>query len=117
MPNHAHVVLQPLPKEAGWRAWCKYDSFHRLEDILRDMKKFSALEINKSAGRRGSVWLSESYDRIVRGENDLCEVVDYIHHNPVRWNLVKRPEQYPWSSASSIYSGKSEYRDWFTLSL
>ncbi len=117
MPNHAHTVLQPLPREPGWEAWCRYENFHKLEDILGDIKKFSSREINRLAGRRGSVWLKESFDRIVRGDNDLSDVIDYVHHNPVRWDLVRRPEQYPWSSASTIYSGRSEYNDWFSTSL
>jgi REP element-mobilizing transposase RayT len=113
MSNHTHAILQPLPRKTGWSAWCDYDRFHRLEDILRDIKKFSALAINKSLGRRGSLWRDESFDRVIRSDSDLVEVIDYIHHNPVRWGLVQLPEQYPWSSASTIYSGREEYREWF----
>ncbi len=115
MPNHVHVVMQPLPRVGGWDAWCKNEMFYKLEDILRDIKKFSALEINRSVGRHGPVWLTESFDRIARGGNDLWSVIDYVHGNPVRWGLVQQPEKYPWSSASTIYSGRIEYRDWFTI--
>ncbi len=115
MPNHVHLVRQPLPKESGWAAWCNYRRYSKLESIIGCMKKFSARKINRAAGRRGSVWQDESYDRIIRGGKDLNEVVDYVHHNPVTWGLVQKPELYPWSSASTIYSGRDDYRDWFAF--
>ncbi len=73
------------------------------------------IEMNRRMVRRGANWEEEYFDRTVRGDKDLVEVIDYIHHNPVRWKLVTRPELYRWSSASTIYSGKPEFDGWFML--
>ena len=114
MPNHSHAVLQPLPQSNEISAWCDYGYFYKLESILGSIKKYSSRRINKIHDRIGKpVWKSENFDRIARSEKDLDDLVDYIHGNPVRWKLVKRAEDYLWSSASTIYSGRSEYRYWF----
>jgi len=69
MPNHVHVLVKPLQD-------------HTLSDILHSWKSFTAKEINKATGRSGSVWQSESYDRIVRDWENLLNARDYIERNP-----------------------------------
>lgn len=113
MPNHVHGVLQPLPKTQDRKSCLDYADYHKLEDITGSIKKFSSRRINSVLDRTGSFWKEESFDRIVRGELDLVTLIDYIHGNPVRWKLVQRPEQYRWSSASTIYSGNIKYAGWF----
>jgi putative transposase len=114
MPTHAHLALQPLPRTKTLEAWCDYREYHQLEDILGSIKKYTSRKINKAHHRAGKLfWRSECFDRMARNEKDLDSLVDYIHGNPVRWGLALRPEDYPWSSASTIYSGKDEYRTWF----
>jgi hypothetical protein len=41
-------------------------------------------------------WQDESFDRIVRREENLREKCDYIAMNPVRKGLVSIPDEYPW---------------------
>jgi len=115
MPDHVHLVIQPLPTVEGLSAWCDYTAQYQLENILGSVKKFSAKKINKIRGRSGMpVWKSECFDRIARNDKDVDGMVDYVHGNPIRRGLAARPEDYRWSSASTIYSGKEEYRDWFS---
>ena len=115
MPNHVHLALQPLPRSREWNAFCDYRQFHRLEAITRVLKSYTANAINKKLGRSGHLWLEEPFDRIVRDQKDLDGLIDYIHRNPVRWQLVDRPEQYRWSSLATFYSGKEMYSGWFDL--
>jgi putative transposase len=114
MPNHTHLVIQPLPMNETLAAWCDYTEQHRVENILGSIKKYSGRRINESNCRTGKpLWRSECFDRIVRNEKDLDGLVEYVHGNPIRWGLARRPEDYRWSSASTIYSGRKKYRDWF----
>jgi REP element-mobilizing transposase RayT len=114
MPNHAHIAFQPLPREEGLSAWCDYRAYNKPENILGSIKKYSARRLNKIHCRVGkSVWIRECFDRIIRNDKDLDGLVDYIHGNPVKWGLSQWPEDYKWSSASTIYSGSDEYRNWF----
>ncbi len=69
MPNHVHVVLKPMQG-------------HDLPEILRSWKSFTSKEINKLLGRQGQLWQSESYDHLVRGENDLRAQIEYVITNP-----------------------------------
>jgi putative transposase len=39
--------------------------------------------INRMLGGRGSLWQAKSYDRIVRDDEHLYNVVQYIRRNPM----------------------------------
>jgi carbamoylphosphate synthase large subunit/REP element-mobilizing transposase RayT len=69
MPNHVHVLVQLAHGQT-------------LAEVLHSWKSFSAKAINHLLGRRGRVWQEESYDRIVRGWNELVRCRDYIARNP-----------------------------------
>jgi valyl-tRNA synthetase len=78
MPNHVHAIVTP---RAG----------HDLSEILHSWKSFTAHEINKRTGRSGELWLSESYDHIVRGERELHQIEEYIERNPEKAGLTAAP--------------------------
>ena len=69
MANHCHVVMQPFP---GWE----------LEDILQGLKGVVARRVNSARDDGGSIWQEESYDRIVRDDDHLWRVIQYIGRNP-----------------------------------
>lgn len=75
MPNHVHVLLKPL-------------SENKLDEILHSWKSFTANEINKALGKKGQVWMHESYDHIVRNEKALHTIRNYIRQNPVKAKLA-----------------------------
>ncbi len=76
MPNHIHAIVRPLVA-------CDND----LEDILHVWKGRSAYEINQRLGRTGKLWQRESFDRIIRDEEHLWRVIQYIGRNPLRAHL------------------------------
>jgi REP element-mobilizing transposase RayT len=78
MPDHVHLLLQPAAIEKG--------RWHSLSAILHSIKSFTAKKINTLMGRKGSVWQDESFDRIVRDENEFLEKWNYIRNNPVKEN-------------------------------
>lgn len=89
MPDHVHVVLQPLKNESG--AW--WD----LADLLHSIKSYSANQVNKIENTPGAtVWQTETYDRIIRDERELSFTLQYMASNPVVAGLVDRAEAYPW---------------------
>lgn len=85
MVNHVHILINPAAKIAR---------------ITKAIKNFSARQANAILGRTGQpVWQDESYDHWVRGPEELEKIVRYIADNPVMAGLVKRAEDWRWSSA------------------
>ncbi len=68
MPNHVHLLIEPLAD-------------NKLIDILHSIKSFSANQINKALNRNGTLWQKESFDRIIRNETHYHNTVKYIQGN------------------------------------
>ena len=88
MPTHVHLLLEPLG-----------DS--KLPELLKGIKGASARQANKILGTSGQFWLDESYDHIVRSEEQYGHFLRYIAENPVKAHL--RPDEY-WH----YYSGDTD---------
>ena len=72
MPNHVHVIVQPL------------EGF-RLREIVRQWKGISAHAINKALGRSGKVWMGDFYNRIIRDADEYANQVEYVFGNDMVW--------------------------------
>jgi REP element-mobilizing transposase RayT len=84
MPNHVHLLITPLIP---------------LSKLLQSVKRFTAAEANRILGRSGQpFWQAESYDRLVRNQQEFQRITRYIEMNPVKAGLVTSLEQFPWSS-------------------
>lgn len=94
MPNHVHVVLQPV---RGFE----------LSSILHSIKSFSANRINQLSNRRGRVWQDESYDRLIRDPRELGDQVTYVLQNPARAGL----HEWPWCGANREVIAELEQED------
>ena len=82
MPNHVHVVVEPIGN-------------HQLAEILHSWKSYTAHKIG-----RGPVWQSEYYDHLVRDEADYKRCADYVVANPEKAGLKN------WDWVSTRYSGE-----------
>lgn len=76
MPNHVHIVFTIL------------DTGKALSDIMKLIKGSSAISINKLLNRKGNLWQAESFDRLIREEKEMYNIVKYVLLNPVKANLV-----------------------------
>lgn len=74
MPNHVHVVVRPFEGVA-------------LPSVLRYWKSRSATLVNRILRRSGTLWQRESYDHLVRDEDDLGAQISYTIENPERAGL------------------------------
>ncbi|HYR59593.1 MAG TPA: helicase-related protein, partial [Chthoniobacteraceae bacterium] len=103
MPDHAHALFRPLPKE---RRADGEPVFWSLTELLGSWKSFTAHEINKREGKSGPVWEKESFDRYIRSDRDLEEKFQYIIRNPWDAEIVRPDEDYPW-----VWTEEDELRD------
>jgi len=74
MPNHIHLVIRP------------FNGFE-LQELLQSSKGFVARKVNSHLKRKGQLWEEESYDRIIRDEEHLLRVIQYIGRNPEKAGL------------------------------
>jgi hypothetical protein len=75
----------------------------KLSRITKAVRNFSARQANAILGRTGQpFWQDESWDRWVRGPEELEKMVEYIEENPLAAGLVERVEDWRWSSAFGI---------------
>jgi len=88
MPNHVHLLLTPSRDER--------DQDISLATITNRIKGASAHSINKQLEREGHVWQDESFDHIVRSDEEFEARRTYIMENPVAARLVENPSDYQW---------------------
>lgn len=92
MPNHVHVLIEPLMDLAkivqGWKSYTARWVLARNGDF--------ALKIPAS----DQLWMREYWDRYIRDAAHYENAVEYIHQNPVKAGLCPSAEVWPWSSAT-----------------
>jgi hypothetical protein len=104
MPSRFHWLFRPQPK---WVQTCIDESqctgASKLrtarERIVQSAKGYSARRCNQLLGLSGQFWQDESYDHVVRNDEELFRIIDYVENNPVKAGLVARREDWRWSSA------------------
>lgn len=85
MPNHVHLVIETSPEAS-------------FSDVMRRQGTVYARYFNTRYHRVGHVHQGRFYSNWVNQEPYLLEVTRYVHLNPVRAQLCRRPGDYPWSS-------------------
>ena len=83
MPEHVHLLISEPERS-------------RLSTVLQMLKQNVARELRLPEG--SPFWQERYYDFNVWSETKRVEKLRYIHRNPVRRGLVKRPEDWKWSS-------------------
>jgi len=74
MPNHVHVLFQPI-------------GGNQISDILQSWKSFTAKAINAKTGDDGRLWQPESFDQLIRNDGHFGAVMQYIRENPEKAGL------------------------------
>ena len=60
--------------------------------MIHTWKLFTARRINARMSRRGSLWMRDYFDRLVRDARHFANCVRYIRRNPAKAHL--RPGEY-----------------------
>lgn len=91
MPNHVHVVFEPSSKSE-----CHSDLLP-LNKIMQSLKRHTARQANLILGREGAFWQDESYDRVIRNNEEYIWSINYVLENPVKAGLVSQWDKWPWT--------------------
>src|SRR3989304_8396376 len=96
MSNHVHLLTRPTKNESLYK-------------MMQAITLCYTQYINWTYKRTGRLWESRYHSCIVDKEKYLWAVARYIEQNPVRAKIVKKAEDYPYSSAKvHIYGTKDE---------
>ncbi len=118
MSNHVHAIISAAPG-------------YKLEDIMRDFKKFTSKRIiaaiedsiqesrkewmlnifgytgrNNNSNKEYQFWQKNYHPIALDTEVKIRQRLNYLHENPVRAGIVWEPHHYKYSSATDYYENK-----------
>jgi hypothetical protein len=67
---------------------------YSLTRIMKGTKGVSANKINKIRGSKGRLWQDESFDRIIRDDNEFNEKLEYMFNNPIKAGITEDTSSY-----------------------
>ncbi|MHB1458349.1 MAG: transposase [Armatimonadota bacterium] len=93
MPNRFHCVIfiATESKDQIANSDLQMDIFKRrkmlLSKFIGKFKMSTSKQINKIRGTLGNpVWQRNYYEHVIRHEDDLAHIREYIMNNPINWN-------------------------------
>jgi putative transposase len=99
MTNHVHLAIQRGPVA--------------LSRIMHAVQSTYTQRFNHRHDRAGHLFQGRYKAFVVQKDRYLLALLRYIHENPVRARIVKRPQDFPWSSDRFYRSGRGP--DWLDL--
>jgi len=111
MPEHVHLIVRPREAEydiADIRKAIKSPVGSKAIKYLLNEAPDWIPKITRKRGKKSErrFWQSGGgFDRNVIKPGTLMNMIDYIHMNPVRRELVEKPEEWKWSSAAWYLDG------------
>lgn len=93
MDNHVHILLKTKDKPPG--------------QFIGRVNAIYAKYFNKKYNYIGHLFQDRYHPEFIDSDEQMLEVSRYIHLNPVKANMVEKPEEYKWSSYS-MFSGDAK---------
>jgi len=99
MPDHVHILATPLMSSPG--------KWHPLATMLQRVKGSTAYSINTRRHRSGQFWQKETFDRIVRDQQEFDEKAIYILNNAMKAGIADDGWEYDgfWCGAEERAAG------------
>ena len=98
MPSHFHWLFRPRDEWVISLGDLANKRSPR-QRIMQSILGYTGQTCNRLRNESGPFWQSESYDHVVRDEDEMERIVDYIELNPVRRGWVTHREHWRFSSA------------------
>jgi putative transposase len=95
MPNHFHLLATP-------------ENAATLPKLMQALGRVYVQYFNRANQRTGTLWEGRYRCTVVDDERYLFACMRYIELNPVRGNMVARPDSYAWSSYRANASGAAD---------
>jgi len=114
MPEHVHLLVYPCGEPdigAFLKAIKRPVSFRIKQELAATNRQLlDELTVQERPGVTSFRFWQEGpgYDRNLHHPDAIRHSLDYIHMNPVRRELARRPEDWKWSSARYFRSERTE---------
>lgn len=95
MPNHVHLLLTPRDETGLGRA------------VKETHRRYTTM-INRREGWTGYLWQGRFGSEPLATDASALAAARYIERNPVEAGLVRRPEEWPWSSAATHLAARDD---------
>ena len=92
MTNHVHLLLK--------------ENNDNLSKYMKSLQVSYVYWYNSKYERCGHLFQDRFKSEAVENDAYLLTVIRYIHNNPVKAGIVKKPEQYLWSSCANYYGAE-----------
>ncbi|TAE05655.1 MAG: hypothetical protein EAZ95_19720 [Bacteroidetes bacterium] len=90
MSNHVHLVF-----DTALQLRNSDESYQNIDKIMQGIKSYTAHKINRLLGRQGTFWQEESFDRVIRNDKELQNILNYTIQNPVKAGIVEHWQDFP----------------------
>lgn len=104
LDNHAHLAVK--------------DNSGNISSCIKGISIAYVWYYNKKYGKNGHLFYDRFKSEAINTENQLLSLTRFIHKNPVKMNMVKKPGDYEWSSYNlyvseyeNIYGSESVEKD------
>lgn len=95
LDDHAHLLI--------------WDFNNLLSILMKEITKKYAYYLNKKHERTGKVFHDRFRSEPIEDIESLFSILNFIHNDPIRTNLVNQPSHYQWSSYNSyLYNNHVE---------
>jgi REP element-mobilizing transposase RayT len=98
MPNHVHLLIESVVVEVAKHQG--KSARYPVTETLRLLKGRTARYCNLELSHSGRFWQHESYDHVVRDEQELERTILYILNNPIKAGLVNEWKNWPFTCVS-----------------
>jgi putative transposase len=85
MTNHIHLILIPFTEDG-------------LRNVLKPLHMRHAQRLNRARQQQGHIWQGRYFLSVLDGDY-FRAALRYMERNPVRARMVRKAENYKWSSA------------------
>ena len=112
LPDHLHTVWELPANDSDYSK--RWSIIKRLfaQDVWLTDETLPRQSRSREAHRRLPVWQKRFWEHWVRDENELLDVVDYIHFNPVKHGYARCVHDWPYSSFERMVDQGQYTREW-----
>jgi REP element-mobilizing transposase RayT len=89
MPDYVHIIVSPGESNLS------------LSKFLNIFKGRTTAVFRESRDLR-KIWQKSAFDHVIRTEENLKGVIEYIRNNPVRKGMVENADDYPYSESFDV---------------